>query len=60
MVMGQQIFFLHQIQKMVDKIMSRNYGDYRIAEEHAAQETPNRGIPQEPREDLRALDEIMI
>jgi len=58
-VVGQQIFFMHQTNKMVNKIMSRNYGEYKTAEEFKVQETRPR-IPLEPREDLRPLDELMV
>lgn len=54
----QQVFYLHQIQKLVDKLMSRSYTDYTAAK------TPPKEIrvqvPAEPPEDLRILQEFSL
>lgn len=54
----QQVFFLRQIQKLVDKLMSRSYTEYKTAEKPdaplhvvASDETP---------EDMRSLQEFTI
>ena len=53
---AQQFFFMRQIQKLVDKVMSRSYTEYVRAEKPAKKET----IIAEPAEDLRALQEFQI
>lgn len=59
-VVTQQIFFMRQVQKLIDKLMSRNYGDYKISESYKTEEKkPEFKVEQEP-DDLRALQEFQI
>lgn len=53
----QQIFFMWQIQKLVDKVMSRSYTEY-----VKAKETTPPGVKIDPDvpEDLRSLQEFQI
>lgn len=55
----QQWFYSRQIQKLVDKLMSRNYADYQHAQTPTA---PVVRIPTEaePPEDLRTLQEFQL
>jgi hypothetical protein len=54
----QQFFFLHQINKLVDKVMSRSYTEYVKAKEPT--QRPSIQIPTEPLEDLRTLQEFQL
>lgn len=53
----QQFFFLHQINKLIDKVMSRSYTEYIKAKEPP--QKPVR-IETEPIEDLRTLQEFTL
>lgn len=61
LVIFQQIYFLYQIHKLVDKIMSRSFLEYRAAQapnpEPKKQEFEN--IDLSLQEDLRVLNGIM-
>lgn len=52
----QQLFFMNQIQKLVDKVMSRSYTEYIRAD---APKTKVQ-VEQEPPEDLRPLQEFSM
>ncbi len=55
----QQIFFLRQIQKLVDKAMSRSFQEYQSAER--PKEKPGQlKIPTQPSEDLRVMQEFQM
>lgn len=52
----QQWFYMRQVQKLVDKLMSRSYTEY-----ITAQKPPLRvEVPTEAPEDLRSLSEFSI
>lgn len=52
----QQVFFMRQIQKLVDKAMSRSFQEYRQADKPFEKVK----IPVDPAEDLRALQEFQM
>lgn len=52
----QQAFFMWQIQKLVDKVMSRSYTEYIKAKDT----TPKVQVEVEAPEDLRSLQEFQI
>jgi len=55
-IASQQYFFLKQIQKLVDKVMSRSYTEYSKADK-----TPIKfQLPSDPPEDLRSLQEFNL
>jgi len=57
-VAGQQWFWSRQVQKLIDKIMSRNYAEY--VQASAPPPAPSRIMVPEEREDLGALQGIQI
>ncbi len=56
LVIFQQIYFLSQIQKLLDKAMSRSYTEYVKADKDPVRIT----LPQDPPEDLRILQEFNV
>lgn len=52
----QQFFFLKQIQKLVDKVMSRSFGEYQRAQEPVSRVKMDAA----PAEDLRTLQEFQM
>ena len=56
-IAGQQFFFLRQIQKLVDKIMSRSFTEYVMAKEP---QKPKISVPLDEPEDLRTLQEFSL
>lgn len=57
LVVFQQVYFLRQIQKLVDKLMSRSFTEYQTAQK--PREKPVRiddGVP----DDLRILQEFTL
>lgn len=56
MVLVQQVFFMYQIQKLLDKAMSRSYTEYVRAKD----ERPKVQVPNEPMDDLSPLSEFSI
>ena len=55
-IAAQQYFFLMQIQKLIDKVMSRSYTEYIKADKPSV----NFQLPQDPPEDLRSLQEFKL
>lgn len=55
-IAAQQMYFLRQIQKLVDKLMSRSYTEYIRAEKPV--EKPTIKLDLEEPEDLRSLQEF--
>ncbi len=53
----QHFFFLRQIQKLIDKLMSRDFSEYNAANKKVIEKTIK--IPSEPAEDLRTLQTFM-
>lgn len=53
---AQQIFYLWQIQKLVDKLMSRSYTEYATAKVPPIKVE----VPADPPEDLRTLQEFSM
>lgn len=49
----QQVYYLSQIQKLVDKVMSRSYTEYKRAEKQV--DKPIIRISDEPAEDLSTI-----
>ena len=54
----QQFFFMHEIHKLVDKVMSRSYTEYVQAKTPI--ERPQIRLDTEPADDLRTLQEFTI
>lgn len=55
----QMIFWAKQVQRLVDKVMSRNYYDYETSKSISKEkEVPLPRIPMDPMEDMRTLNEI--
>lgn len=54
----QQAFYMWQIQKLVDKLMSKSYTDYTSAKNPPKEVKVQ--VPAEPPEDLRVLQEFSI
>ncbi len=59
LVVFQQIFFMRQIQKLVDKSMSRSFQEYQSAERPKEKPGPLK-IPTEAAEDLRVMQEFQM
>jgi len=57
LVAWQQFFFSQQIQKLIDKLMSRSFTEYQRAQEPLPPRV--QAVPDIP-EDLRALQEFKI
>jgi hypothetical protein len=55
-IVFQQLFHMRQIQKLIDKVMSRDFAAYRAASEKP--EKVEVRLPAEPPEDLRTLQGI--
>lgn len=55
----QFFFWAHQVQRLVDKLMSRNYYDYEVSKGlNSQQPQPAPQMPVEPMDDMRTLNEI--
>lgn len=55
LVFYQQWFFTREIQKLIDKLMSRNFAEYQQVVNPPPQEPPRINLNDEPQEDLRVL-----
>lgn len=53
-IIAQQLFYMGQIQKLVDKAMSRSFQEYKSADKPLEKVK----VPLDPAEDLRALNEF--
>lgn len=58
-ILFQHVLFLTQIHRLVDKLMSRNYLEYRSAQEPLAKRMEV-NLPQETPDDLRPLQEFSL
>lgn len=56
---AQQFYYLREIQKLVDKIMSRSYAEYSRAKEPQRPIKPELILSAEPEEDLGPLAEFI-
>lgn len=42
----QQVYYLRQIQKLIDKLMSRDFHEYKVAETVKPRDTVKKGAPE--------------
>lgn len=55
----QQVFFMRQVQKMIDKIMSRNFVEYKQMETPPLPRAAQPPMPFHEREDFGVLNEFI-
>ncbi len=53
---AQQAFYMFQVQRLIDKLMSRNYFEFKQAEQPIIQRKPT--VDQSPDEDIGSLAEF--
>lgn len=58
LIVAQQIFYLRQIQKLIDKLMSRSYVEYEKA--NAGPQPPRVRLDDNVPEDLRPLQDFSL
>lgn len=46
-IVFQQVYYMRQVQKLVDKLMSRSFHEYKVAETVKPRETVKKEVPQE-------------
>lgn len=54
LVVFQQIYYMRQVQKLIDKLMSRSYTEYKTADIKQPVDRPK--LKDEPVDDLRVLN----